>query len=334
MNKNLVLTLFLLILGVAIGLILADQSQKTTEAQVPHESVTLRLKWFHQAQFTGNYVAKEKGYYANENLEVEIEPVDLKEKSIEALLNNNADFAIAGADEVLIAAAEGKPVKAVAVIYRLSPVVAYSLKSSGIISPKDFVGKKIGLQTGGNIEYLYRTMISKMVIPSKDIKEIAIGHDASELIKGAVDVSTGYVINEPQLAIEAGFEINTMLMADYGANMYADVLVTTDSMITNRPDLVLRMVRATLAGWKYAIENESESTNITMKYATTSTNIHQANMLAASIPLINTGLSKLGWMEQSEWQQAMNILHEQKLISKKIVVSDVFTNNFLENIYK
>jgi len=334
MNKNIFLTLLLIALGVVVGLFLADQTQRMSNTPLPVESVSLRLKWLHQAQFTGNYVAKEKGFYAEEGLDVDLQPVDLKENSINALLNNKADFAIAGADEVLIAVSEGKPVKAIAVIYRLSPVVAYSLKSSGITTPKDFVGKTVGLQTGGNIEYLYRVMMSRSGIASKDVKEVAVGHDANELIDGKVDVSTGYIINEPQMAIEAGHEVNTILMADFGASMNADVLVTTDKLIRERPELVRGFVRATLRGWQYAFENESDAVSDVMKYAKDSSRIHQERMLRVSVPLINSSTGRLGEMNASEWSSAQDILFAQKLLSRKIDVADAFTMQFLDSIYK
>jgi NitT/TauT family transport system substrate-binding protein len=335
-NKKMLIifsVVLILIVGVVVWWLVF---QKRNNDNVPKDlyTVKLKLKWTHQAQFAGNYMAIEKGFYKNEGLSVELIPFSYEDTAIEAVVGGRADFGIAGADEVILARAEGKSVKAIAVIYKVSPVVAYVLKTSGIDRPQDFIGKTVGLQKGVNTEYLYFAMMKKLGIDRSKIKEVAIGYDARELTEGKVDVSTGYLINEPHLAMEAGFPVNMILMADYGVNMYADVLFTTDEMIKTKPEIVEKMLKSTLAGWQYAIEHEQEAVNVTLEYATNSTKSHETYMLSTSVPLINLGLSKLGWMELSAWEQAQNILFEQKLLKNKIEVSQAFTMDFLEAVYK
>ena len=296
--------------------------------------IQLRLKWLNQAQFAGNYVAVEKGFYREQGLSVTTVPFNYGDSPIDAVLAGKAQFGIAGADEIMIARTAGKPVKAIAVIYRTSPVVAFSLKNSGITRPQDFIGKRVGIERGQNVEYLYKAMMSKLKIDRSKIKEVTLGTDASELINGSVDVSTGYIINEPQLVVEAGKDVNIILMADYGVNMYADVLFTTDAMAQTKPEIVQEMTKATIDGWQYAIEHPSEAIDDTMKYVTTSSRTHQEYMFSTSAPLINTGTVKLGEMDISGWQQVQNILFDQKLISKKIDVRDAYTLQFLNTVYK
>ena len=304
-------------------------------APTPLTSVILKLNWRHEAEFAGNYVAIEKGFYKKEGLVVNIEEYNPDgDTAIDALVAGRADFAIAGADEVIKARQAGKFVKSVAVIFKINPAVAFALKSSGIKRPQDFVGKKVGLERGINVDNLYAAMMNNVGIDRSKIKEVSVGYDAKELMNGTVDVSTGWITNEPQLAVQAGYPVNIFLMADYGVNMYADTIVTTDKMIAENPKLVEQFVRGTLGGWQYAIENESEAVDITMKYAKDSTRTHQAYVLSVSIPLINTGSNRLGWMDFSAWSQAQNILFEQKLLSKKIIISDVFTMDFIKLIYK
>jgi hypothetical protein len=196
-------------------------------------------------------------------------------------------------------------------------VCAYSLKESGITTPQDFIGKTVGLETAVNVDILYKIMMNKLGIDRSLVNEVTIGYDATELLEGTTDVSTGYIINEPNQAIEAGKEINTILMADYGVNMYADVIVATEDTIENRPELVEKFLRATLKGWQYALENADEAVDATLKYATDSSRSHQTYMLKSSVPLIHTGHTPIGWMEKSDWEQVQNILFEQGIIAKE-----------------
>ncbi len=333
MKKIIMMVLVIIALGVSWWYLQERRVEKAPNAYKT-EKVNLKLKWLHQAQFAGNYVALEKGFYKDEGLEVNIQPFSYEDGAMKPVLEGRSDFGIVGAEEVILARSQRSPVKAIAVIYKINPVAAYALKSSGIIKPQDFAGKTVGIEKGVNVEYLYRVMMRKLGVDTKNVKEISVGYDAKELLDGRVDVSTGYIINEPHLAMEAGKEVNTILMADYGVNMYADVVVTTEEMIEKRPEVVERFLRGTLNGWQYAIEHEKEAVEETMKYAKGSTVSHQSYMLGASIPLINTGNSKLGWMEESEWSQAQDILFDQKILSKKVNVKEVYTLEFLQKIYK
>lgn len=296
-------------------------------------NVNLQLKWKHQAQFAGHYVAIEKGFYQDEGMVVNPIAYDYKESVIDTVVSGKADFGTGAADEIIFARAKGIPIKAIGVIYRINPITAYSLKKSGITKPQDFVGKRVGIEKSANIKYLYSAMMSKLGIDRSKITEVPIGYDASELIKGDVDVATGYITNEPNLAKEAGYDVNTILMADYGVDMYADVLFTTEKMINEKPDLVEGFLRATIKGWQYALENESEAVDITLSYAKDSNKVHELSMLHSSAPLIHTGTSALGSMDLSGWEIAQKTLIDEKLLEKPIDIKEAFTMQFLDKIY-
>lgn len=336
MKKIFILVIFMVVVGLGSFWLYTNKTGVVSKQKGDLENVRLKLNWIHETEFAGNYMGIKKGFYENGGLKVKIEeysPDGLT--AIDSVVAGKADFAIAGADEVIKARVEGKPVKAVAVIYKTNPAVAFALKSSGISKPTDFIGKKVGLERGINVDNLYAAMMNKLGIDRKKIKEVDVGYDAKELMNGTVDVSTGWITNEPNLVEEAGYPVNTILMADYGVNMYADMIVTSDKMILEKSQIVESFVRGTIDGWQYAIEHESEAVDVAMTYVTNGTSrSHQANILSSSIPLIVTGNTRLGWMELSKWEQAQNILFEQKIISKKIVIADAFSMQFVEAVYK
>ena len=312
-------------------LVISGCTQNIEENEL--QEITVKLKWLHQAQFAGNYVAVEKGFYANEKLKVNLGPFSFEDPTIDSVVNGTAVFGITGADELILARSKGLTLKAFAVIYKINPVCAYSLKESGITNPQDFIGKNIGLERGTNVEILYYAMMGKLDINRSQINELTIGYDATELLNGITDVSTGYLINEPHQVIEAGYEVNTILIADYGVNMYADVLFATEDTINNNPELVEKFLRATLEGWQYAIDHNGEAIDIVLEYVTNGSRSHEMYMLNSSIPLIQTGETPIGWMKKDEWMQAQDILLEQNITDAEINIGDVYTMDFLEKIY-
>ncbi len=296
------------------------------------DEITVKLKWVHQAQFAGLYVAVEKGFYADQNLDVNLVPFTFEEPTMDAVVEGKATFGVKSASEIIQARAEGLPVSAFAVIYKYSPLCSYSLKESGITDPRDFVGRTVGLKPG-QITIAYQVMLNKLGIDRNTINEVQIGYGVDELIDGTTDVSTGFSINEPHQAIEAGHEVNIMLFADYGVKVYDDVLFATEDTLNNNPELVERFLRATLEGWRYATQNEQETVDIVLKYAPDRTQSHEAYMLNQSIPLIHTGDSPLGWMEMERWVHTHDVLLEAEAIEKEIDLDETFTMQFLTEIY-
>src|SRR5580692_8376653 len=209
------------------------------------DSVTVRLKWLNQAQFAGYYVAKDKGYYEKAGLDVSIQPGGSDFPAIQMVAGGSEQFGVTGADQILIARSKGVPVVAVAVIYRRNPFVLFSLAKSAIKAPPDYVGKKIGVKIGGNEELIYRAVLAKAKIDKSQLTEIPVKFDLTPLLSGTVDVWPGYLINEVLAAKEKGFDVNIVTPSDYGIDLYADTLFTTERMLKEKPDVVKKFVAAT-----------------------------------------------------------------------------------------
>jgi len=301
------------------------------EVQTP---VSVNLKWEHQAQFAGIYVAKEKGLYAQEGLDVTIVKGGPGAPSVPAVLSGEVDFGVAGADDVLVALSEGKSIKAIATIYQKSPVVYFSLKGSGIKTPQDFIGKRVGLREGTGTFYTYVAMMNNLGIDRSKVNEISAKvFGVGPLIEGEADVWPGFRTNEPILAQNLGHEVNLIKPEDYGVDIYADVLIVTQAMIDENPDLVRAFVKATLAGWEQALVNQEEAVNLTMRYADAekTTTEHQVGMLEATAPLVKPAPgTKVGQMNFTKWNRTYELLRQYGVVKTDVEVNDAYTTEFLK----
>lgn len=295
----------------------------------PADKLTVRLKWLHQAQFAGFYAAKEKGFYRANNIDVILEPGGVDFPAVLTVSSGSDDFGVTGADQILLAREKGVPIVAVSVIYRTSPFCYFSLKESGITKPQDFVGKNIAVKLGGNEELTYRAMMKKAGIDTKTIKEIPVKYDMTPLFTGQVMAWPGYSINEPIVAQEMGRDVNFIWPSDYGVNLYADTLFTTEDMIRDDPDLVKRFVEATLKGWDYAIEHQDEAVAFTLKQSDKLKKGHESAMLKASVDLLRPDDKPIGWMEKSKWEEVQSLLLEQRFMKNQVDVDKAFTTRFL-----
>jgi NitT/TauT family transport system substrate-binding protein len=292
--------------------------------------VSVQLKFTHQVQFAGMYVAEQEGYYADEDLTVTLKPRDPERRlSTERVLSGDSDFGVAAADEVLVARSEGKPVRALAVVFRISPNVFLTTPESGIRSPHDLVGQKVAL-TRGSSTIVYQAMMERLGIDRSQIEEISVNvWDLWECWEIA-PFCPNYATNGPVLLDQTGEEYSVIWPSDYGITWYADVLITTDKMIAEQPDVVERFVRATLKGWRQAVSNPELATQATLVFAADLDESFQRAAMSASIPLIDTGEDQVGWMRPEAWQQISDILLDQGVIDAAVDVKTVYTNEFVE----
>lgn len=319
-NKFLVILFGLILTALATGCGLQQAAEP--------EQISVRLKWLHQTQFAGIYVADQEGYYAQENLEVTVEPIDLERQvTLDYVLAGENDFAIGAAEEIIIAQSQGHPVRAVATIFKLTPLVYLSPAEAGIKTPSDLVGKTVALSPGQGT-YLYEAMMGQLDIDRSQINEIDMSVWGLDCWQTA-DMCAVYATNELVQANYEGIETNVLWPSDYGVPFYGDVIFTTEEFIEQNPDVVERFVRATLKGWQKAIEDPELATNATLQYDPELDKGFQLEAMKASIPLIDTG-DGLGLMQEERWQQMHDVVLEQGLIDGPVDLSKVYTNEFIE----
>ena len=293
--------------------------------------VTVQLRWTHNAQFAGMYAAEQKGYYAAEGLAVTFVEGSGNLDFIQPVLDGNAQFSITNADSLVLARAENKPVRAIATIYRRSPTVYLTLAESGIKKPQDFVGKRIRAVPASTP--MLHTMMARVGIAQNQYTEVNVAATLTPLYSGEVQVSAGFVTNEVLTAQAAGYKLNIIYPDDYGIHFYADTIFTTDDLVAKNADLVRRFLRATLKGWTYAIENPAQVGALVQKYNVTADAALENAKMAASIPLVNTGEDYIGWMKPEIWAGMEKILREQGVLTKPVDVTQVYTMEFLKEIY-
>src|SRR6204780_3287072 len=294
------------------------------------DAVTVRLKWFNQAQFAGFYVAQEKGFYKSAGLDVNIQPGGPDFPAVQMVAGGNEQFGVTGADQILIARSKGVPVVALAVIYRRNPFVMFSLQKSGIKTPADWIGKNVGVKIGGNEELIYRAVLAKSEIDKSKLTEMPVKFDITPLLTGTVDVWPGYLINEVLAAKEKGFEVSIVAPPDYGIDLYADTLFTTEKMLKEKPDVVRKFVAATLKGWSSAIAAPEEAAQITVKYGSKLTYDHEFAMMKASLPLLQPDAKPVGPMDAANWSAAQKLLVDAGFQKAPVDIDKAFTVEFLK----
>ncbi|HEC92274.1 MAG TPA: hypothetical protein ENI51_04675, partial [Candidatus Atribacteria bacterium] len=270
-----------------------------------------------------------KGLYEDEGLKVNFTPYNYEDLAQE-LVNGTYDFVLLQTDTLLMAREAGLPVKAIFADYRLMPTVYFSKKENNITTPQDLINKTVGVAYSE--KYPLVAMLENEGINIGDVNIVDREYDYGWLANDTYDVEAGWV-TDGLLVEEAVGEYNVIRPYEHGVNWYADLITTTEDTINNNPGLVEKFLRATAQGWQNAIENADEAALLTKQYGAPYTDEHLKFVLEVSIPLIHTGEHHIGWMEKSVFENTITMLLDQGILTAQVNADDVYTNEFLENIY-
>jgi NitT/TauT family transport system substrate-binding protein len=304
------------------------------EVKKPPDEVTVQLAWTHEALFAGFYAADQQGYYAAEGLEVTLLPrPGPGADTIAVVMDGTAAFGVDYGAGLVISRSQDQPTTAIATIYRRHPLAFITLAGSGITRPHDFPGHTIRTLVPGSSAVAFEAMMARLGLDSDSVEQVDVGFDLSPFFAGELDIWPAFMNSTVLTAREQGYQVNLILPEDYGVHLYGYTLFTTEQLIRENPDLVLRFLRATLQGWQWAVENPEEAGPLALKYDPELDAAHQVAVMEASVPLIHTGEDQIGWMRAEVWEGMHDILLEQGLLDEPLDVDEVYTMEFLQKVY-
>lgn len=212
----------------------------------PLTPVTLFMSYIPSVQFAHVYVAAERGYFADEGIDIRFENGFNEADGVERLASGDLKFGLISGEQVILARAQGRPVVYVYEWYEHYPVGIVAPQGSGIAAPSDLAGKVVGIPGPQGASYTgLRALLKAGGLTEDDLAELrSIGFTAPENVcEGAVDASVVYIANEPLTIEQQCFPVDVMRAADY-APLVANGLVTNEQTIREQPGLVRGMVRA------------------------------------------------------------------------------------------
>ena len=263
--------------------------------------VNVQLRWHHQFQFAGYYAALEKGFYRDEGLSVRLHAGTPDRQPVDEVLAGRAQYA-EGNSEVLLQRLLGKPLVAMATIFQHSPSVLLARRDSGIASPHDLIGKKVMLMNGvGDADFI--SMLQNEGISTQQLTVLPSSFNFEDLLSGKVDAFNSYLSNEPFYLKQKGVEYTVINPRNYRVDFYSDILFTSENELRDNPARVEAMRRATLKGWRYAMDHPAEIIDLLIsKYKVDKSRAHLEYEANAVRELILPDLVEMGHMNLGRWE--------------------------------
>ena len=326
--KKLLLTILTLIILSAC----APNQAKTPELQ----PMTFMAGFKPQANlpFVGAYVAKEKGYFTDEGLDVTIEHSAGGGEHLQLLAAGEVQVTTQDAAVLLKRRADpGLPLVSLALIGQKGQQAFVAMADSGIDTPKDWEGRTVGFK-GTPPPDLFAIMEAAGVDQNK-VELVNVGFDPRVFTEGQVDVYPVFKSNEPDTIRGWGYELNMWDAADYGVPTLGLTYVTTEEMIEQNPELLQKFMNGVMRGIAFAQENPEEAVEIVMIYAGEEADpAHMRYMLDTELADAQSPLTDefgLGWQTTEQWQALQDMLVQYEAIAEPVDVTAAFTTRFLKD---
>ncbi len=258
-------------------------------AALAADDVTLQLKWVTQAQFAGYYVALEKGFYGEEDLNVTIKPGGPDIAPTQVLAGGGADVTVEWMPAALAAREKGLPMVNIAQPFKSSGMMLTCRKDAGVTSTDDFAGKTLGVWFFGN-EFPFLSWMSKLGLATDGsdagVEVLKQGFNVDPILNGQAACVSTMTYNEYWQVIDAGLtpdDLQVFKYEDNGVATLEDGLYVLEDNLADPAfeDKMVRFVRASMKGWKYAEANPDEAADIVLEFDETGaqTEKHQRRMM-------------------------------------------------------
>jgi ABC-type nitrate/sulfonate/bicarbonate transport system substrate-binding protein len=280
--------------------------------------------------FVAVYLAKAKGYYAEENLEVEVQHSSGSEH-LRLVLEKNIDFTTGTGAQVIRRRYEDLPVRAVALFGQRGDQGYVARADSGIRTPADFRGKRVGFKSGV-VPAELKAMLAASAVPESEVRLQAVGFDPRVFIEGAVDVYPVFLNNEPFAIRKTGLAINTIDPQDFGVATLGLTLLVHEDTVRQDPEFVRRFLRATMRGALYAQSHVDEGVQATLAYAPGADPEAQKFLLETDLATARRA-DGMGRSDLAQWRALEELLRKYAVIDRPVDVSTAWDGSFIDGLY-
>jgi NitT/TauT family transport system substrate-binding protein len=303
--------------------------------------IKLQLQWFPQAQFGGYFAALDKGFYADEGLDVTILPgaVDIVPATVVA--GGNAQFGISWVPRMLAPREAGADVQVIAQVFQRSATTQVSFKTSNINSVTDFKSKKIGSWGFGNEFELLAGMRKAGLDPDKDVTIVPQQFDMNAFVAGQIDAAQAMTYNEYAQVLETKNpktgqlfkpeDLNVIKWEDQGTSMLQDAIFASESWLakSGNSDIAVKFIKASFRGWIFCRDSPAECVDIVLKHDAKLPKGHQTWQLNEINALIWPSPNGIGIMDQAAFDRTVQISVDSKVL-KGPPTGKAFTNDLAQ----
>ena len=297
------------------------------------DNVTLITDFGFNGRHAYFFVAIEKGYYKDADLEVKVVRGQGSVDAIRQVGANNAIVGFADAGSLVLARGNDQiPVKLVSIVYARPPQAIFCREDSGLKQPKDLEGASIANPAGGATVDMFPIYARAAGFDAGKVKWIVAGSDALPglLAGNRVPCVGQFTVGEPLLRRQAApAKLVRFAFADAGVSFYGNGIIATDTTIATRPDIVRRFVAATIRGMQDAFADPEEAGRIMNKYQPTVDAVVAKGETEAVAELAQVKGEALGMIDPARIEETIGAVTSVFKLKTPVKATDVYAPGFV-----
>jgi NitT/TauT family transport system substrate-binding protein len=315
-------------LAIALGLMLGAAGARAAD------EASLLLNWYLGGLHTPFYLGLERGYYADEGIDLTINEGRGSARAVQVIAAKGDTFGMSDAGSLMLGAAQGAPIKAVMSLLNTSGFGIISLAETGITSVKDLEGKTLAVSPGDALTQLFPAVVAaneldgdaiELVFMDPPAKPVAVMEKRTDALLGGIDDQ--YFLIEAQ-----GHKPASLRFADLGVNTVGITVHTHEDVLAEDPDLVRRFVKASVRSWQAALDDPEAAVEAALKVKPDLNRESTLKQLQVDLGLLfspNTEGQGIGYGAEADWQHTKELLAEHRELETDREASSFYTNEFL-----
>ncbi len=311
-------TLKLLLLFTLISVNAAFASQEL-------EKVSVQLHWKYQFEFAGYIAAKEKGFYKDLGLDVELKEYEFGMDVEEEVVSARSNFGVYNSS-ILLSHLKNSPINLMASFFKRSAMVI--ITKPEIKNSSQLVGKNLMAINDVNLRHMFETQN----VSVKQINIVKHTYNVNDFVDGKVDAMTAFISNQPYKLDQLGVKYNIIDPSDFGVYILQQELFTTNSEIKNNFERVVKFKDATIKGWEYALKNQEELVDVIYaKYSKEASKESLRNEAMEIQKLILPFTYDVGSIDERFLTKQLELFKKESRIGENITVENFIFNDEYKN---
>jgi NitT/TauT family transport system substrate-binding protein len=307
-------------------------ASEAASAPAEMKKIRLQLQWFPQAQFAGYFAAKDKGFYANEGLDVTILPGAVEIVPATVVAGGQAEFGISWVPRMLAPRESGADGVVIAQVFQRSPTLQVSFKDQNITKPEDLKGKKVGAWGFGNEAELYAGLRKAGLDPANPNDVTIVQQQFDMVAFGAreIDAAQAMIYNEYAQVLETKNpatgnlytpdDLNVISWEQYGTSMLQDAIFASEAWLaqTGNEDTAVKFLKASFEGWIFCRDNPAECVDIVLKSDAKLPKGHQTWQLNEVNGIIWPSPDGIGITDSAAFDRTVQVALAGKILTKPV----------------
>jgi NitT/TauT family transport system substrate-binding protein len=291
--------------------------------------IRLPMGFVANVQFAPVYVAVERGYFAEEGIEIEFD-YSWETDGVRLVGSGELPFAIASGDQVLLARAQDLPVVTFVNWWQRFPVSVIALEGNGIQQPEDLAGKTVGIPETFGASYIgWRALAAEHGLTEDDVQLEVIGYtQLANLTEGRVDAAVVYANNEPVQLEQMGEPFVSFPVASEVA-LVSNGMITNESTLQENPELAQAFARAFLKGLRDTLDDPDAAFDICREYVEELDENEEVQRAVMEASMDYWRGEPLGASRPEAWRNTVEVMRNAGLLEEDVDPNQAFTNEML-----